>query len=177
MTQDEVIQRCHAIRAEVATTYPSIKNVPFLISRRLKASAGKAWAGGYWKRRIEIAAIYFVGRSDNDGMLDSTIRHELAHVIAFDVFKGDQGHNSNWRAIAIAIGDSGDRCHTMKVGDEINGKCHKCGHGWECREKRLRKAEGMGRLLRCRKCKTRMPFPWNGSPKRMLTQSGLPSSI
>lgn len=45
---------------------------------------------------------------------DDTLSHELAHLVAYHVFK-DTGHGLMWRAVHRALGGNGTRCHTMKL--------------------------------------------------------------
>jgi len=44
----------------------------------------------------------------------NTIRHELAHAIGHTYF-GARHHDNRWRAVAIAIGDDGERCATNVI--------------------------------------------------------------
>ena len=50
------------------------------------------------------------------------VAHELAHAI---VGHG-HGHDHVWRAKAIALGDTGERCGTMNVEKSIVGTCPHC---------------------------------------------------
>lgn len=47
-------------------------------------------------------------------MLDDTIPHEVAHVVAGITGLG-RGHDAGWRRIAIALGSTGQRCHSLDL--------------------------------------------------------------
>jgi predicted SprT family Zn-dependent metalloprotease len=55
---------------------------------------------------------------DWTGMVESTIPHEVAHLVAFaDPKLRAENHNSRWRRIAITLGDSkrGETFHQMAL--------------------------------------------------------------
>lgn len=49
-----------------------------------------------------------------DHMLNDTVPHELAHIICF-ANGTDRAHGPAWRATCVALGGSGDRCHSEQV--------------------------------------------------------------
>ncbi|OGU22510.1 MAG: hypothetical protein A2580_08990 [Hydrogenophilales bacterium RIFOXYD1_FULL_62_11] len=49
-----------------------------------------------------------------DDMLDDTIPHEIAHLVAEWTRRG-HGHDEGWRRIAISLGSTGQRCHTLDL--------------------------------------------------------------
>lgn len=81
---------------------------------------GKA-AGQAISRRNFITVNYSV-RFNNDmingsgfeHILEETVAHELAHIICFVTGK-DKGHGKVWKAVCIALGGSGARCHNEEV--------------------------------------------------------------
>jgi SprT protein len=70
--------------------------------------------GFVYKLRFNKDAI----RLDWNGMVSSTIPHEVAHLVAFaKPSLRAENHNHRWRSIAIALGDTerGAVYHTMKL--------------------------------------------------------------
>ena len=51
----------------------------------------------------------FLYSKDADEFIESTTRHELAHLICLRLFK-ELKHNANFRNIAKVLGDDGERC-------------------------------------------------------------------
>lgn len=47
-------------------------------------------------------------------MLEDTIPHEVAHLVAGWTRLG-RGHDAGWRRIAVELGSSGKRCHTLNL--------------------------------------------------------------
>lgn len=60
----------------------------------------------------------------------ATILHEIAHALAGP----GHGHDAHWRAIAIRIGDSGERCYeadTETPDARFTATCSVCGKSWK----------------------------------------------
>jgi len=55
-------------------------------------------------------------QGNRDGFID-TVRHELAHVVAFTKYDGSQGHNKNWKTVAAKLGADPSACHSKKSTD------------------------------------------------------------
>lgn len=68
----------------------------------------RAGCCNYRERVISLAHAY--ARSATDAEIDDTILHEIAHALVGK----EHGHNQVWRAQAIAIGCSGQRCHDVQ---------------------------------------------------------------
>lgn len=47
-------------------------------------------------------------------IVNDTIPHEIAHAIGF-LTRSQRGHCRNWRALTIALGGTGNRCHTLPL--------------------------------------------------------------
>ena len=47
-------------------------------------------------------------------ILEETVAHELAHIVCYVTGK-DNGHGKVWKAVCIALGGSGARCHREEV--------------------------------------------------------------
>ena len=50
-----------------------------------------------------------------DAARQKIIAHELAHVVAFFLGFVREHHGPHWQRIARAMGDTGERCHTLEV--------------------------------------------------------------
>jgi SprT protein len=81
------------------------------LSTRLRSCAGKAHLGK------NIIKLHYRLLKDKPDELRSTYLHELAHLITKRIHGRVQSHGYQWKRIAIAIGDSGERCHSMDVSE------------------------------------------------------------
>jgi predicted SprT family Zn-dependent metalloprotease len=81
--------------------------------------AGKAgWKRGHDGREYYLKFNEEAIHKYYDEQVNSTIPHEIAHLIAYmrpDL--GAKGHNNNWRRIAISLGDvnAAERTHSMQL--------------------------------------------------------------
>ena len=78
-----------------------------IINARLTATAGRAFLQD---NKCDFSA-YLLDR-DMDYFAKDTIPHELAHHIAYRLFK-DRGHGKAWKDTALALYGANNRCHTM----------------------------------------------------------------
>jgi predicted SprT family Zn-dependent metalloprotease len=51
----------------------------------------------------------------DDAARQKIIAHELAHAVAFFLGYVREHHGARWQRIARAMGDTGERCHTLEV--------------------------------------------------------------
>lgn len=66
------------------------------------------------KNHIRInPALYIRNKKD---MLEQTVPHEVAHLVAWRVFH-DKGHQAGWKSVMGHFGLKADRCHTMDVSE------------------------------------------------------------
>lgn len=72
-------------------------------------SAGRAHFGA---NHIKINPILF--RENSESMLKVTCVHEIAHLVAFHVYK-DRGHGKFWKHVMVQLGLKPDRCHSYDV--------------------------------------------------------------
>ena len=77
--------------------------------------AGRAFLGA-WKIWINIP----VHQSKPD-MLEETVAHEVAHLIAFDRFH-DSGHGNSWKRVMRALGQTPDRTYRATSEQGLAGK-------------------------------------------------------
>lgn len=111
----KLVRLCIAAAEE---RWGTIGNVRILYNLRGRA-AGQASC----RRTMDGTAYGFELRFNREAMekdwvhmVRDTIPHEVAHLIAFAHPRlGAKNHNRQWRAIAQALGCSGDRCHTMQL--------------------------------------------------------------
>jgi predicted SprT family Zn-dependent metalloprotease len=52
---------------------------------------------------------------DHDSFID-TVRHELAHAVAYEKFGSNQKHNANWKKMARHLGADPSSCHNTNKG-------------------------------------------------------------
>lgn len=156
MTEYDIRRECETYRNRLVEKYPILRDTRFVVNTRCRARAGQA---KLHLNVVEISAFFFVGRPENEKDMHNTILHEIAHIVAYALHR-DRGHGLAWRSIARQIGCTGDRCHTMKRGDEITVACP-CGRfSREISERKCRMWHRKGRAVQCPGCKKFIPFPW-----------------
>lgn len=96
----------------IAYVFPEIEGTEIRVSNRMTVCAGKASmnrrTGQKW-----ITLSLVVHQEGAITELRDTIRHEIAHIIAFGY--GDFSHGEVWRRVVKKIGGSGQRTHKMQV--------------------------------------------------------------
>ena len=76
-----------------------------ILNNRLKTTAGRCFLD---KRLIDLSTDLF---TENVQEFELTIiPHEVAHMVAFDVFK-DEGHGAGWKKVMRALDLEPARCH------------------------------------------------------------------
>lgn len=102
-----LVKRCIAQAVEIYGPLPDIG-----ICYDLKGlSAGEAvFNRDRYSVRFNREAI----SKDWDGMVNSTIPHEIAHVVDHFI-NGKMSHNESWKSIDAALGGTGERCHNYKL--------------------------------------------------------------
>ncbi len=120
-----------------------ILNLPVEKNTRYKTVAGRALG-----HKIVLASKLWEVPGNAWDAIHSTFMHELAHVLA-----PWHGHDSEWKSIAIRLGDDGERCHNYENMSRTPRKrkavaaCIPCEKVWY-RKKRLAK----NRTFHCPKC-------------------------
>lgn len=73
------------------------------------------WAKYHPYYNIEFNA--YLIQNNWDTMVNSTIPHEVAHLVDHMIYGRSSGHGIRWQKIATALGDTntGERLHTMKT--------------------------------------------------------------
>ena len=88
-------------------------NIKIVVSNRMFSCAGKASVA-----RIKLNA-RLLG-TVSDAIQYNTVSHELAHVIAFNLYR-KSGHGTTWQLIHQAMGGTAERCHDM----DVTGLCRR----------------------------------------------------
>lgn len=50
-----------------------------------------------------------------DDMINDTVPHELAHIVCYMRPELGKNHDAGWKRVCIALGGSGERCHSNKT--------------------------------------------------------------
>jgi len=168
MTRHELLTLCETIRGELLPSFPELQGVRFDINTRYRTRAGTAV---YATREVKLSAFFFVFQHQNDGVAHNTIRHELAHIVAYARFGvAGMGHGHMWRWIARSMGCNAQRCTLARRGDETPIACRFCPYRSEAPEKNMRKWERDGRQIVCKLCKHIIPYPWRAEPAQMAAE-------
>lgn len=59
--------------------------------------------------------------NDNSKQIYETVGHEIAHLIAFDMYN-DRGHGRAWKRVMVQLGLHPERCHQMDEAAAMVGK-------------------------------------------------------
>ena len=96
--------KLHIIYPGILVTVPRIE-----FSNRLKTTAGLAYAESIPQFvRLSTELLW----EHTDEMLESTLPHELCHLVAWSVYQA-RGHGPDWRRVMIRIGLEPDVYHNM----------------------------------------------------------------
>jgi predicted SprT family Zn-dependent metalloprotease len=120
-----------------ASAIAFVAEIPIELSNRMTTTAGRVTYRYCPESRKLISArmqLNYRLLSRNPKEIFFTYAHELAHIIAEFLYGGRRvkvGHGAHWKATARALGDTGDRCHSMST--EGLRKPRKR-HRWNCVE-------------------------------------------
>lgn len=101
-----------------------IKPMPVIEYTLRGKTAGYAWFG---LNKIQLNPTFLVNHFDD--MINNVVVHELAHLIAYDIYK-DKGHGYYWKHVMLVLGIEPKRCHsydTSKVGNNMTYHIYTCG--------------------------------------------------
>ena len=79
------------------------------MNARLTSTAGRAFIENDY---IDLSC--YLMENNQEYFAKDTIPHELAHMIAWRLYK-DRGHGKAWKYVAYTLYGSYNRCHTMQV--------------------------------------------------------------
>lgn len=85
-------------------------NYTFRFNNRLTRVLGRC---NYTTKIIELSTKYTLANYDNIAVIEDTIRHEIAHAIAYILFgEKARGHGRYWKHVAVEVGAKPSRCKT-----------------------------------------------------------------
>lgn len=79
------------------------------MNSRLTSTAGRAFLEQDY---IDLSC--YLMDNNREYFAEDTIPHELAHIIAWRLYK-DRGHGAAWKSVALALYGANNRCHTMQT--------------------------------------------------------------
>ncbi len=118
-----------------------------------------------YKNHIRLNPILY--KRDNH-VRDSTIGHEIAHLVAFIVYK-DHGHGPGWKHVMNVFGLKAERCHSIPCQDlkrkftYYTYKCSCCEKVYRVKKKMHENVRYTGGHLECPIDNTRLVY--NGTIK------------
>ena len=116
----------------------------------------------YADRRIDLSVSY-CHRATRAEIVD-TLLHEIAHAIVGH----EHHHDAVWKAAALAIGCTAERCHG--VDHTLSRWVGECGCGQSWRRQRLSRRLRQG--ARCVKCGGEIKWRWNTGGEALRPASG-----
>ena len=81
----------------------AVFEIPVEFNGRLKTTLAYFQYSNESARKISIGKVIFEDQYTDEQRID-TLKHELAHYIAYQVYGPGQGHNENWASICNIIG-------------------------------------------------------------------------
>lgn len=78
-------------------------------------TAGRAWLN-QWRIQLNEQLC----KENVEDFINSTVPHEVAHLVAYKVF-GDDGHGKGWKSVMRALGLDPERCHDYDT-HNVEGK-------------------------------------------------------
>jgi hypothetical protein len=97
-----------AIKEKRPEWYSTITDVTWEMNSRVRRVLGRAKMNAIFNRyKIELNSAY--SETVDEENLYNTIVHELAHIIAFRVYR-DKGHGYYWRSVFLILDGDGKRC-------------------------------------------------------------------
>jgi SprT protein len=92
--------------------YGKLPQLQIRYDLRGKAIGKAGRKNGVWYLRFNREAI----EKHWDDMVKDTIPHEVAHIVCFvHTHLGGSNHNAVWQRVAISLGSTGKRCHSLEV--------------------------------------------------------------
>lgn len=102
--------------------YPSLGETPrAVLNNRLKTTAGRAWIQKD-PPYIDLSTELFWCNTKT--FCEDTIPHELAHIVAYQVYK-DPGHGKGWYTVLKVAGIKTTRMHNMMNHIDAQRKANK----------------------------------------------------
>lgn len=83
-------------------------DITFDIKGKVSGYAGLKKGSYFMQFNLEAVNKYW------DDMVNSTLAHELAHIITHVMYK-TMKHDADWRRVDLALGGSGERCHNYDL--------------------------------------------------------------
>ena len=115
--------------------------------------AGKAW---YRTNKVSFNPVLLMENVDE--FLARTVVHEVAHLIAWDVYL-DKGHGAQWRRVMTRLGAEPKRCHSYDVATVRKTRTtfeYKCNCKTHYISTRMHNSILAGSTYSCRTCKSRI---------------------
>ena len=81
----------------------AVFEIPVEFNGRLKTTLAYFQYSNESARKISIGKVIFEDQYTDEQRID-TLKHELAHYIAYQIYGPGQGHNENWASICNKIG-------------------------------------------------------------------------
>lgn len=81
----------------------AVFEIPVEFNGRLKTTLAYFQYSNKSARKISIGKVIFEDQYTDEQRID-TLKHELAHYIAYQIYGPGQGHNENWASICNIIG-------------------------------------------------------------------------
>ena len=167
-TMNELVQAVNEVYAVAEAHYGrSFKRYP--VSLRLKGrTAGKAFLG----REIRFNPILYM--ENKNTFIARTVPHEIAHMIAYDLYGRVKPHGNEWKTVCRKIGMKDiTRCHsydTSTVSKERKPRERPFVYSCNCREFKmtltLHRRMNAGQRRVCRSCRGILKYVDHASTRK-----------
>jgi predicted SprT family Zn-dependent metalloprotease len=161
MERNEIETTFAEALAEARAAFPSsmlLRLARLKLNQRFTRCLGRATFGAGARRGlVELSASAFLHSDADPEECDDTIRHELAHLVAFELY-ADRGHGDGFKRAARALGarpksraprGSFQYLATKQRRTWRRLTCSECGRLWAVSAVTLGKANSLGRAFSC----------------------------
>lgn len=95
-----------------AFMYTKSANCLIVISDRMTTVAGRARSHGTYRIKLNRRLL-----EENPSQIEQVFAHELAHLVAAELYGRKQGHGPLWARIMLIFGYQPRRCHSMDTSE------------------------------------------------------------
>jgi len=117
---EQVRKRCTEVIANIKTLYGidcSNVQIRFDLRGRVAGMAGCRFNffGGSTFDHFVRFNVDMIANDSYDHIINDTVPHEFAHIVCYMNPLLGRNHDAGWKKVCMALGGSGERCHSEKV--------------------------------------------------------------
>lgn len=110
LNDSELLLSAKLIRADIASRFLEYRDTLNAITFRIWSMSSCAGRAFPHMKLVKLSRSYYRDHENFDRDFRDTVLHEMAHILT-----PGQGHNQNWKNVAVKIGCNGNRCHSLSL--------------------------------------------------------------